>query len=98
MIVMEQFLNFQNAYKLNIFFFMNIIEKFSLNQAFMPKTACDCLHYCQCLTFSLCVTQKEHSPTATVNLASDWLGVDLEVRSLCYWSIPQTGNQRTEEE
>jgi hypothetical protein len=27
----------------------------------------------------------------------DWLGVDLEVRSLCYWPIPQTGIQRIEE-
>jgi hypothetical protein len=33
----------------------------------------------------------------TVNLASDLLGVDLEVRSLFNWPTPQTGNQKTEE-
>ena len=27
----------------------------------------------------------------------DWLGVDLEVRSLCYWPTPQIGIQRIEE-
>ncbi len=27
----------------------------------------------------------------------DWLDVHLEVRSLCYWPTPQTGNQRIEE-
>ena len=49
-------------------------------------------------TFSLCVIQRESPlprqsswpPTATVNLASGWLSVDLEViGSLCYCSIPQ---------
>jgi hypothetical protein len=27
----------------------------------------------------------------------DWLGVDLEVRSLCYWPTPQTGIQGIED-
>jgi hypothetical protein len=29
-----------------------------------------------------------HPPIATVKLASDWLGVDLEVRSLCFATGP----------
>jgi hypothetical protein len=40
---------------------------------------------------------KAHSPTVTISLAFDWLGVDLEVRNLCYWPTPQTGNQQVEE-
>jgi hypothetical protein len=38
-----------------------------------------------------------HPPTLTVNLASDWLGVDLEVRSIFLWPTTQTGNHRIEE-
>jgi hypothetical protein len=34
---------------------------------------------------------------ATVKLASDWLGFDLEVMSLCSWPISQTENHRIEE-
>jgi hypothetical protein len=30
--------------------------------------------------------------TATVKLASDWLGVGLELRSFCYWTSTKTGN------
>jgi hypothetical protein len=33
-------------------------------------------------------------PTATVKLASDWLGVGLEPRNFCYWTLTKTGNQR----
>jgi hypothetical protein len=69
----------------------------------MFKTQCDCVFHSYFLKFSLCITWRafphpqHHPPTSTVNLASDWLGVDLEVRSLCYKPTPQTGNQRTEE-
>ncbi len=42
----------------------------------------------------VCATQKAppHPPTATVKLASDWLGVGLELRSFFYWTSTQTGN------
>ncbi len=50
------------------------------------------------------MSQREKTPLATprrpraiANLVSDWLGVKLEARSLCYWPTPQTGNQRIEE-
>ncbi len=36
-------------------------------------------------------------PTAIVKLASDRMGVDLEVRSLCCWPTTQTENQRAED-
>jgi hypothetical protein len=50
----------------------------------------------------LCVSHRKTSPSTPpprppitiVNLASDWLGVDLEVRSLSYQPTPQTGYQR----
>jgi hypothetical protein len=29
-----------------------------------------------------------------VKLASDWLGVGLELRNFCYWTLTKTGNQR----
>jgi hypothetical protein len=55
------------------------------------------------LQFSLCATWREilptpspSAPTATVNLAPDWLGVELEVMSLCYpsgGSIPEDSVQ-----
>jgi hypothetical protein len=35
--------------------------------------------------------------TATINLASDWLGVDLEVRSPGSYPTTQTGNHRIDE-
>ncbi len=53
---------------------------------------------------SWCITQQESSsPTlpqllfSWIWLAVDWLGVDLEVMSLCYEPTPQIGNQRIEE-
>jgi hypothetical protein len=52
---------------------------------------------------SLCITQKKAVPCPYLPYHSycsagfDWLGVDLEVRSLCYWPIPQIGIKRIEE-
>jgi hypothetical protein len=54
---------------------------------------------------SLCSTQEKAAPPhphpppshSYCSAGFDWLGVDLEVRSLCYWPTPQIGIQRIEE-
>ncbi len=53
-------------------------------------------------SFPVCVQHRKLPPplpspsptTANVKLASDWLGVGLELRSFCYWTPTQTGNLR----
>jgi hypothetical protein len=46
--------------------------------------------------FSVYHTRESPPPHCYCSAGFDWLGVDLEVRSLCYWPIPQTGIQRIE--
>ncbi len=78
--------------------FMNnlVLTKFSC----LKRDAIECT--LEIFIFScVCATQKAPPhpylpqpppPTATVKLASDWLGVGLELRSFCYWTSTQTGN------
>jgi hypothetical protein len=54
----------------------------------------------QFFSFPVCVQHRKLPPTltspthttATIKLASDWLGVGLELRSFSYWTSTQTGN------
>ncbi len=79
----------------------NFYEQYSSNKVFMPKTRCDWV----CLgNFSLFLSVQHRKlppplppptpTTATVKLASDWLGGGLELRSFCYWTSTKTGNQK----
>jgi hypothetical protein len=46
-------------------------------------------------SFPMRVQNRKLPPTPTtpiVKLASDWLGVGLELRSFSYWASTQTGN------
>jgi hypothetical protein len=82
--------------------FYNIIQQFSFYQAFMSKTPCDWM-YSILADFQkfLGVSHSEKAaPPPSHSYCSagfDWLGVDLEVMSLCYEPTPQIGNQRIEE-
>jgi hypothetical protein len=71
----------------------------------MSKTPCDWMYFGRFPKIYLCITQEKAAPPHPHPLPShsyysagfDWLGVDLEVRSLCYWPTPQIGIQRIEE-
>jgi hypothetical protein len=69
----------------------------------MPKTRCDLVYLGH---FDLFFPVGEQNrklprpyppPTVTIKLASDWLGVVLELRSFYYWSSTKIGNQRIDE-
>jgi hypothetical protein len=66
-------------------FFPKIIEQFSFSKPSCPKC-------CESLSHPHSLPSQSYCPHG-----SDWLGVDLEVRSLCSWPICQTWNQRIEE-
>ncbi len=65
----------------------------------MVKTPCDSVFHTEIFAFSLRHTHRKPNPqaqpfrhpTADAMLASDWLGVEIDVRSICYWLAPQTG-------
>ncbi len=84
--------------------FYIIIRLFCFDQAFISKTLCDWMYFGRFPLISLCITQEKAPPPAPPPPSHcycltgfDWLGVDLEVRSLCYWPTPQTGIQRTDQ-
>ena len=71
----------------------------------MSKTLRDWMYFGRFPIISLCSTQEKAAPPTPppppshcyCSAGFDWLGVDLEVRSLCYWPTPQIGIQRIEE-
>ena len=71
----------------------------------MSKTLHDWMYFGRFPKISLCITQEKAAPPrphpppshSYYSAGFDWLGVDLEVRSLCYWPTPQIGIQRIEE-
>jgi hypothetical protein len=84
--------------------FYNIIDNLVVNKPSYPE------HYAISSTLPdfgnfTCVKQKEGTPPPFLTpalpqiglVAHDWLGVDPEVRSICSWPTPQTGNQRIED-
>ncbi len=76
--------------------FMNnlVLTKFScLKRDVIECTLAIFLFCCVCATQKAPPTLTSPTPTtATVKLASDWLGVGLELRSFSYWTSTQTGN------
>jgi hypothetical protein len=76
--------------------FTNKREQFSYKSCLHVQYALQLIVSCPILyIYFLCVLHRESDPppspcppTPTVNLASDWLDFDLEVRRLCYWPTP----------
>jgi hypothetical protein len=81
-------------------FFNNIIKHFSFNQALMSKIPCGCMYHARSCHF-LSASHRVPNPLTPTNLhysycsaVSDWLGVNLKIRSLCYWPPPQAGKSQ----
>jgi hypothetical protein len=80
--------------------FTHAIEDFSFTHGSMSKLPRYCQN-CALICSFLCVSHREKAPPIPPTLPKPllitflvWLDVDFEISGLCYWSMPQTGNQR----
>jgi hypothetical protein len=70
--------------------FANFYDQFNSNKVFMPKMSRNLVYLGNFYLFpsvqhrNLPLPLPLDPPTATIKLASDWLGVGLELRSCCY--------------